>query len=384
MQKITLRNQRAGTSAKHNQHDHIEDANHEEMALTFFNIENGSFKLQKLKQVKLPRIEFKFYEKKYQKALDAQNHKYMKRRQTKRIKKMSDWLTDKNKRPDEQILQIGSLKQNDPVDRLEFERMVIEYIQEHEKKFGSNIHIIDVAFHYKEEGMPHVHIRSIADYDDNGITTIGMEKALEALGIERPDPSKKEGRFNNRKMTYTEMERQLWLDICREHGLEIDVEVKESGRTHLDTAIFKRQEELEKLDFALNRLIDDIEGQQELNAELDIALEKKFKQIDDLTRDEIVKIAMSQIYKTDARGEFIVKNGRYFLTDWAIEMCDQIQNETFVDITNTSLDHVKEVSENIEILKYLKRYFPTLKGQIIERGRQQEYGIPENEQQINR
>lgn len=384
MQKITLRNQRAGTSAKHNQHNHIEDANHEEMALLFFNIENDSYKLHKLKLVKLPRIEFKFYEKKYQKALDAQNHIYMQRRQTKRIKKMSDWLNDKNKRPDEQILQIGSMKNNEPVDRLEFERMVIEYVKAHEKKFGSNIHTIDVAFHYKEDGLPHVHIRSIADYDKDGISTIGMEKALEALGIERPEPSKKEGRFNNRKMTYTEMERKMWLDICIDHGLEVDTEVKEPGRKHQKMTIYKNQMELEKQENALNRLIENVEGQRELSVELDLELEKRFKEIDDITRKELVRISLSRIYKTDSRGEFIVINGRYFLTDWAIEMCEQIQNETYIDITNTSLDNVKEISENIEILKYLKRYFPTLKGQIIERGRQKEYGIPENEQQINR
>ena len=391
MQKITLRNQRAGTSAKHNQHDHIEDKNQEEMALTFFNIENGSYKLQKLKQVKLPRIEFKFYEKNYQKALDAQNHKYMQRRQTKRIKKMSDWLTDKNKRPDEQILQIGSKKQNEPIDRLEFERIVIDYVKAHEKKFGSNIHIIDVAFHYKEEGMPHVHIRSIADYDNKGIITIGLEKALQALGIERPDLKKKESRYNNRKMTYTEMERQLWIDICKEHGIEVDTEVKEGGRKHQEVAVYKAQQELvglqSKIDSSekwLQTLKIDIEEQKALSVELDQGITKKFEEIDKMAHDQLVDIAMQQIYLTDSNGEYIVKNGQYFLTPWAVEMCDQIKNETLADITNTSIDHVKEVAENMELLKYMNKYFIKLKRQVIDQGRSKEYGMPQKEQNIYR
>lgn len=71
MQKITLRNQRVGTSAKHNQHKHIEDVNREEKALLFFDIENDSYRLKKLKNVKLPKMEYKYYKSKYQKALDA-------------------------------------------------------------------------------------------------------------------------------------------------------------------------------------------------------------------------------------------------------------------------------------------------------------------------
>ncbi len=398
MQKITLRNQRVGTSAKHNQHKHIEDVNREEKALLFFDIENDSYRLKKLKNVKLPKMEYKYYKSKYQKALDLQNEKYIKNRHKDRVKTIRDWLTDKNKQPDEQILQIGSVQNHDDVSREEFEAMIIEYCKEHEKQFGSNIHIIDVAFHYCEEGLPHVHIRSVADYEKDGVRTIGMEKALKALGLERPDTSKKEGRYNNRKMTLTKMEREMWVDICRSHGLEIDTEVKEPGKKHQEIAIYKNNQELEKqqaqkliiqneIQKHAKRLKDlkgDIKEQVDLTRSLDKEINEKFKQYEDLTLDELRRMALQKIYKTNEQGDLIIKNGHAFLTDWAIDRCEQIKYEFFVDITKTTADHVKEVSENIEILEYIKKYFPTLKTQIIERGREKEYGIPENEEQISR
>ena len=398
MQKITLRNQRVGTSAKHNQHKHIEDVNREEKALLFFDIENDSYRLKKLKNVKLPKMEYKYYKSKYQKALDLQNEKYIKNRHKDRVKTIRDWLTDKNKQPDEQILQIGSVQNHDDVSREEFEAMIIEYCKEHEKQFGSNIHIIDVAFHYCEEGLPHVHIRSVADYEKDGVRTIGMEKALKALGLERPDTSKKEGRYNNCKMTLTKMEREIWVDICRSHGLEIDTEVKEPGKKHQEIAIYKNNQELEKQQAQkliiqneiqkhakrLKDLKDDVKEQVDLTRSLDKEINEKFKQYEDLTLDELRRMALQKIYKTNEQGDLIIKNGHAFLTDWAIDRCEQIKYEFFVDITKTTADHVKEVSENIEILEYIRKYFPTLKTQIIERGREKEYGIPENEEQISR
>lgn len=405
MQKITLRNQRVGTSAKHNQHKHIEDVNREEKALLFFDIENDSYRLKKLKNVKLPKMEYKYYKSKYQKALDLQNEKYIKNRHKDRVKTIRDWLTDKNKQPDEQILQIGSVQNHDDVSREEFEAMIIEYCKEHEKQFGSNIHIIDVAFHYCEEGLPHVHIRSVADYEKDGVRTIGMEKALKALGLERPDTSKKEGRYNNRKMTLTSMEREMWVDICRSHGLEIDTEVKEPGKKHQEIAIYKNNKELEKqqaqklknievlekqreqkLNYInkLQQLEETIEEQEKLTKDLDNGINKKFKQYEDLTLDELRRMALKKIYRTNEQGDIMIKNGHAFLTDWAINICEEITNKTLVNIANTSLDHVKEVAENIEILKYVNDYFPKLKEQILESGRQKEYGTQQIDEQISR
>lgn len=56
------------------------------------------------------------------------------------------------------------------------------------------------------------------------------EKALETLGIPLPDPAKKPGRTNNRKVTFDRLCRDLLLAICREHGLEVETEAIYGGR----------------------------------------------------------------------------------------------------------------------------------------------------------
>lgn len=53
-----------------------------------------------------------------------------------------------------------------------------------------------------DEKTPHVHERAIMDVKDkDGHFIIAQEKALREAGIELPDPSKPEGRYNNRKIT---------------------------------------------------------------------------------------------------------------------------------------------------------------------------------------
>ena len=46
--------------------------------------------------------------------------------------------------------------------------------------------------------------------------------------------------------------------------------------TYTEMVSHKIQLEIERLETALNRLIEDIDGKQELNAELDVAINKRF------------------------------------------------------------------------------------------------------------
>ena len=51
-----------------------------------------------------------------------------------------------------------------------------------------------------------------------------QDKALEELGFELPKPNEKKGKYNNRKMVFDEECRKLFISICQNHGLTIDVE----------------------------------------------------------------------------------------------------------------------------------------------------------------
>lgn len=89
-----------------------------------------------------------------------------------------------------------------------------------------------MALHVDEEGAPHIHMRKAWIYrDENGIESIAQSKALQAAGIPLPHPDKAAGRHNNRKQTFSAMERQALYEICQEYGIESLLEMQPRERS---------------------------------------------------------------------------------------------------------------------------------------------------------
>ena len=74
-----------------------------------------------------------------------------------------------------------------------------------------------------DESTPHIHVRKVWVYEDNGVKKIGQKKSLERAGIELPFQDRPESQYNNRKMTYDRMMREKMYELCKEHGLEVDI-----------------------------------------------------------------------------------------------------------------------------------------------------------------
>ena len=75
-------------------------------------------------------------------------------------------------------------------------KIACAFFAEMEERYGEHIHFLDWSLHMGE-GTPHIHERHVFDADDGyGHAKPQQEKALEALGIELPDPSKKPGKNN--------------------------------------------------------------------------------------------------------------------------------------------------------------------------------------------
>ena len=112
---------------------------------------------------------------------------------------MEDLLKNNKTCPEESIYQIGTLEESVPPETLF--RIVNEFYEEFERRFGSHIHILDWALHL-DEGTPHIHERHVFDCENRyGELCPQQEKALEELGIPLPNPDKPKGRHNNRKQT---------------------------------------------------------------------------------------------------------------------------------------------------------------------------------------
>lgn len=204
------------------------------------------------KEITFEAAEQAFYEKYIRKHLDAQNARYRAQRHAERAKTMDEYRRSPQTCPEEVILQIGKLGDTIPADMMA--RIIQEQINWEQKNFPG-IKVLNVALHMDEQGAPHIHERRAWVYTDkDGNFAISQNKALEQMGVELPNPNKPRSRFNNRKMSFSRMCREHLLQICREHGLEIEEipqEKSKSGLSHV--AYMTRQEEEKAADAELRR-----------------------------------------------------------------------------------------------------------------------------------
>lgn len=184
------------------------------------------------KEITFEDAERAFYEKHIRQHLDAQNARYKAQRHAERVKSMDEYRRSPQTCPEEVILMIGKAGDTIPADMMA--RIIQEQINWEQKQFPG-LKVLDVALHMDEQGAPHIHERRAWVYTDkDGNTAISQNKSLEQMGIELPNPDRPRGRFNNRKQTFSRMCREHLLQICKEHGLEVEEipqEKSRSGRT---------------------------------------------------------------------------------------------------------------------------------------------------------
>lgn len=175
--------------------------------------------------------EIAFYEKHISAHLEAQNARYRAQRHAERAKTMDEYRKSPQTCPEEVILQIGKMGDTIPADMMA--RIIQEQINWEQQQFPG-VKVLDVALHMDEQGAPHIHERRAWVYmDRDGKLAISQNKALEQMGIELPNPDRPRGRFNNRKQVFSRMCREHLLQICKEHGLQIEEipqEKSKSGR----------------------------------------------------------------------------------------------------------------------------------------------------------
>lgn len=212
------------------------------------------------KSASFEEVEREYYTRRYSKALQTSNQRYKDQRHPERCKTIEDLLKGKQTRPVETILQVGDMN-NHPDKRILMScaRDMINYMNRFSNEHGSHAHMLDFAIHF-DEATPHVQIRSCFDYrDKDGNYRLGQDKALQAMGIDLPDPTKPKGRYNNRKMTYDAAMREKWQEILKDHDLQIEMDPLPAKR-HLDREDFIDQqiklksEELKKLEKSVESL----------------------------------------------------------------------------------------------------------------------------------
>lgn len=181
------------------------------------------------KNISFEDAEKEFYELHCREHLDAVNQRHREQRHPERVRDMDAYRTARQTCPEETLLMIGNKDEYLPPRTL---RAICERLKDWEENTVSGLKVLDFALHVDEQGAPHIHMRRAWIYrDENGIESIAQSKALQAAGIPLPHPDKAAGRHNNRKQTFSAMERQALYEICQEYGIESLLETKPRERS---------------------------------------------------------------------------------------------------------------------------------------------------------
>lgn len=180
-----------------------------------------------------------FYEQHFSESLEARNKSYIRHGNSKQVKSMEQYMQEHC--PEETIWMIGNSDEKLPVKFLQ--NIWKEQRAWMESEFPQ-MKILDFAIHVDEQGQNHLHERHVfIGHDKAGREVVGQNKALAEMGISAPNPEKPTGRHNNAKMTYTAKCREHFQEICKRHGLEIEVQPRERSEMGLTQAEYKTRRE---------------------------------------------------------------------------------------------------------------------------------------------
>ncbi|MCD8000695.1 MAG: plasmid recombination protein [Clostridiales bacterium] len=251
-------------------------------------------------------VEDLYYSSRYRDHIEGQCARNEKNRHPERNRTTTDLRKNKKTYPEETLFQIGTIDNH--VSGEVLVTVVAEFIAEWQKRFGDYVHVLNWSLHMAE-GTPHIHERHVFDCENQyGEIAPQQEKALEKLGFELPDPTKKPSKTNNRKITFDSACRAMFFDICKKHGLQLEEEPEYGGRAYLekqDYILMKQKEQLaqqgqtiserfEKINH--NRLTISQQNQKidELTLKLD-DVESLIDEVTDVAYDKAVEIVADTV-----------------------------------------------------------------------------------------
>lgn len=229
--RMTIHNGRAGKDGAYNprHNDRSFDISHAEHIDPERMPGNVYWNWTGKKDISFEDAERLFYEQHCRTHLDAKNARYVAQRHPERIRTMDEYRQNPRTCPEETLLMIGNKNEYVPAKTLQ---AICEDLRNWEEKQIPGLKILNMALHVDEQGAPHIHMRRAWIYrDENNIESISQGQALEGANIPLPHPDQPKGRHNNRKQTFSQMERQALYEICRGYGLESLLEMQPRERS---------------------------------------------------------------------------------------------------------------------------------------------------------
>lgn len=242
--RMTIHNGRAGTDGAYNprHNDRQFDISHAEHIDPERVKSNIYWNWTGKNDISFEDAERLFYEQHCRTHLDAKNARYIAQRHPERVRTMDEYRSNPRTCPEETLLMIGNRAEYIPPQTL---RAICNDLKNWEENAVSGLTVLDMALHVDEQGAPHIHMRRAWIYrDENDVELISQGQALEGAKIPLPHPDQPKGRHNNRKQTFSQMERQALYEICRGYGLEnlLETKPREKSRSGRELEDYKASE----------------------------------------------------------------------------------------------------------------------------------------------
>lgn len=308
------------------------------------------------------QVERNFYEQRYGDYLAGQTARNIKAGHAGRNRTVDDLLADVRICPEETIYQIG--KEGDCPRPQVLMEVMQEFMDTFQERFGSHVHILDWALHL-DETSPHIHARQVFDIENRyGEIEPKQEKALEALGIPLPFPENKPGKMNNRKISFDSMCRDLLLNICEEHGLNVERDAIYGGKASRDKndyIIEAQREKIAELERRNAELIANNETQSRIIAQKSAELEDKLEKLTDVDtaldavadvayREAVKVVAAEAIQETQRQDLMVLEKGKQKVMSPEIKMKQkdrELVMDWFEKAANTLKKRAKSIFEKV-------------------------------------
>ena len=175
-------------------------------------------------------MELDFYHAHFSDALSEKNRRYTEKDRSECVQTVED-IHDAHRTAPEEIIWKLDTKGQEHIDQNLLEEIFAEHF-DWEKETFPQAHYFSHVFHRNAPAAPdYVQARRIwIAHDKGGNEIISDRKALREMGIERPDASRKDSRYNNAKMTHTAMCRAHLEEIFASRGLDITVTLWKRSR----------------------------------------------------------------------------------------------------------------------------------------------------------
>lgn len=299
------------------------------------------------KNVSFEDAERAFYEEHCREYLDAVNRRHREQRHPERVRDMDAYRTARQTCPEETLLMIGNRDEHLPPKTL---RAICENLRSWEENTVPGLRVLDMALHVDEEGAPHIHMRKAWIYrDENNVESIAQSKTLQAAGIPLPHPDKPAGRHNNRKQTFSAMERQALYEICQEYGLEnlLEMQPREKSKSGRELEDYKASEAEKRAQAAEMRARMAEEKTKQAEASLD--------KIKGATKHARKRTQRAQEQAQEQEG----RNSTLRATEGEIRGKMEREQRTarqLAEMNQKARQELKEVKERLEVLKpYLSK-----------------------------